>query len=186
MIAYLEGKVKFVEVDYVVVLANGVGYKVWLAGEDLRNCVEGKIMSFFIESVIREDAFDLYGFLSVEAQHLFVKLRSVKGVGPKTGLSILSLGAGEVISAIDSQDVKFLSKANGLGKKGAERIILELQNTLPSTLNLGRKQSPISDNIMTGLINLGYTQKQVKEVLSELPSDVQKEEDVVKFFLQNV
>jgi Holliday junction DNA helicase RuvA len=128
----------------------------------------------------------LYGFENKSGQELFVKLRSVKGVGSKTALSILQLGSLEVMDAIKIQDVKFLSKAHGLGKKGAERIILELQNTLPSTLNLSRKHSPISDNIMTGLIGLGYNQKQVKEVLSSLPKNVQKEEDVVKFFLQNV
>lgn len=186
MIAYLEGTVKFVEDDSIVLLVNGLGYKVWLTGDDLMKCKEGQAKAYFIESVIREDAFDLYGFEKKSAQDMFVKLRSVKGVGPKTGLSILCLGISELIEAIEGQDVKFLTKAHGLGKKGAERIILELQNTLPSTLNLSRKHSSISDNIMTGLVGLGYTQKQVKEVLSKLPENVQKEEDVVKFFLQNV
>jgi Holliday junction DNA helicase RuvA len=186
MIAYLEGVVKFVEDDSIILSVNGVGYRVYLIQGDLQNCAEGQKKAFFIESIIREDAFDLYGFSVKSGQEIFVKLRSVKGVGSKTALSILQLGSMEVMEAITAQDVKFLSKAHGLGKKGAERIILELQNTLPSTLNLSRKHSPISDNIMTGLIGLGYTQKQVKEVLSSLPKNVQKEEDVVKFFLQNV
>lgn len=186
MIGFLDGSIKFIENDYVILLVNGVGYKVWLAGEDLRKCKVGVSCELFIENVIREDAFDLYGFLEIQAKELFIKLRSVKGVGPKTSLSILSLGVNEVFTAIKMQDVKFLSKASGLGKKGAERIILELQNTLPSTLNLSMKQSPISDNIMTGLTNLGYTKKHVADVLSSLPDDVQKEEDIVKFFLRNV
>ncbi len=186
MIAYLEGVVKFVEEDSIILGVNGIGYRVYLIQSDLVECAEEQKKAFFIESVIREDAFDLYGFAIKSGQTLFVKLRSVKGVGSKTALSILQLGVAEVMDAIKAQDVKFLSKAHGLGKKGAERIILELQNTLPSTLNLSRKHSNISDNIMTGLIGLGYTQKQVKEVLSSLPKNVQKEEDVVKFFLQNV
>ena len=186
MIGFLRGQVRFVEDDFIILLVGGVGYKVWLSGEDILKCkVDGEV-EVFIESVIREDAFDLYGFLSMEAKSLFIKLRSVKGVGPKTSLAILCLGVNEVFSAIKNQDVKFLSKASGLGKKGAERIILELQNILPSTLNLGMKQSLISDNIITGLTNLGYTKKQVTEVLSQLPDNVQKEEEIVKFFLQNI
>lgn len=186
MIAYLEGVVKFIDEGSVVLMVNGVGYKVYLMESDLMKCKEGEKTAFFIENIVREDAFDLFGFSMQSGQNLFVKLRSVKGVGSKTALSILQLGALEVMEAIKEQDVKFLSKAHGLGKKGAERIILELQNTLPSTSNLSRKHSSISDNIMTGLVGLGYTQKQVKEVLSSLPENVQKEEDVVKFFLQNV
>lgn len=186
MIGYLEGEVRFVEENYLILNVNGVGYKVWVTQEDIRACAIGSEKAFFVESVIREDAFDLYGFLDASGQEMFKKLRSVKGVGPKSSLNILALGIEDVRSAIVSQDVKFLTKANGLGKKGAERIILELQNTLPSTLNLDRQHKAISDNIMAGLVGLGYSQKQVREVLSGIPDDVQKDEDVVKFFLQNI
>ena len=137
MIAYLYGKVFEVNDTKLVLMVNGVGYELECTTQLLSDAVIGKERGVYTYLQVREDGVSLYGFDSREEKRLFEKLISVSGVGPKMGISILS-GASiqDIITAIASSDVKFLSKIKGLGKKTAERIIIELREKFGGTQDL--------------------------------------------------
>ncbi len=181
MIAYLEGEViKKFEKSFIL-LTNGVGYLV-TATTEMVSRLEEKV-EVFVYSNIKEDAFELFGFESLENKEFFEKLISVNKVGPKTALNILELGVDKVKLAINDSDVNFLKKASGLGKKGAERIILELQGKLPV---LDAPEQLISQDVFDALSSLGYRKRDIELVLSSKSQHNQSTESIVKFFLQNV
>lgn len=181
MIAYLEGEVlKKFEKSFIL-LTNGIGYLVSATTEMMSRI--GDRAEVYIYSNIKEDAFELFGFESLENKEFFEKLISVNKVGPKTALNILELGVDKVKLAIHDSDVNFLKKASGLGKKGAERIILELQGKLPV---LDEVKNAIPDDVFDALTSLGYRKRDVELVLSSNPEHNQTTESIIKFFLQNV
>ncbi|MEK7603150.1 MAG: Holliday junction branch migration protein RuvA [Patescibacteria group bacterium] len=129
MIAKLAGKVLEHDGDQTIVDVGGVGYGVFLNSEDQGRAQIGSDLLLYIHENIRENGHDLYGFTNKTAQKLFELLLSVNGVGPKGALAITNLGSdGSLRSAIAGGDVKFLTGANGIGKKVAERIVVDLKN----------------------------------------------------------
>lgn len=171
MIAYLKGKVFLKSNKSVILLLNNdaLGYQVFLSQTDLDKIDVNQEVEFFIFSAIKEDAFDLYGFLEVDAWDLFKSLISVSGVGPKSALNILSLGKTEDLKqAIVSGDPAILQQVSGIGKKTAERLVLELKEKIISeTNNLFKQESP-DQQLFAALISLGYKEKEVKEMLKGL------------------
>jgi len=181
MIAYLEGQVlKKFDKSFILV-TNGVGYLVSATTEMMSRI--GTQVEVFIYSNIKEDAFELFGFESLEDKDFFEQLISVNKVGPKTAINILELGVAKVRQAISESDVNFLKKASGLGKKGAERIILELQGKLPV---LDIVEESIPQEVFDALTSLGYRKRDVELVLASKPEHNQTAESIIKFFLQNV
>lgn len=129
MIAILNGVVQEKISDLVVVNVHGVGYGLLVPSEDFSKLATGDEAKFYIYEHIRENSYDLYGFTLMDTKVLFEQLLDVNGVGPKMALNILSIGAAEQVrKAIAAGDTKFLTAAPGVGKRVAERVVVELKD----------------------------------------------------------
>lgn len=160
MIGYLSGIIKSVTARGVLIDVGGVGYRVDMNAGDVTRARIGLPAEIFCYTHVREDALQLFGFFSADARDFFEVLIGVSGVGPKSGLLILSVGTvTEVRSAIEQGDVKFLTSVPGVGKKIAERIILELRGKLPdSVLGGGDPEFTLA---LDALVNMGYKKEDV-------------------------
>ncbi|MFM9327309.1 Holliday junction branch migration protein RuvA [Paenibacillus mesotrionivorans] len=131
MIDFLRGTLAFADTDFVVLDVQGVGYRVFCANPYAVSAQENQTVMMYIHYHVREDAVQLYGFTSREEQSLFRRLLEVSGIGPRVALGILSAGRpDEVVGAIYQENLSFLMKLPGIGKKTAQRIILDLKDKL--------------------------------------------------------
>lgn len=178
MIATLTGKVLLIYGDRAVVDVLGVGYEVFLTTDGLSRLPEkGNDVFLFIQTQVREDAITLFGFIEEEEKEMFLILKSVSGIGPKLALGILSgIKVGELCQAIAESDVKRLITLQGIGKKTAERICVDLKDKM-SHLQVGvddsggagvvasSGSSAISDTL-SALTNLGYPDPVARQALT--------------------
>ena len=131
MIAFLRGKVLTTTAETVILDVNGVGYEVYCTGSVFRKITVGAVAELYTYLQVKEDGITLFGFDTPKEKELFLKLISVSGVGPKLGISILAaLSADDFAFAVATADVKRLSAVKGLGKKTAEKIVLELHGKI--------------------------------------------------------
>lgn len=197
MIARLKGTLHLLDADRVLVDVGGVGYEVHVS----RTCLaglppEGAPVALEIHTAVREDAFLLYGFASREEKGMFLKLLQVSGIGPKVAVSILSgLSAGELASAIARGDVKRLTQIPHVGKKTAERIVLELKDKIGNVVELptaasAPKALPVPagthEEAMSALLNLGYRHAEAEAALADVPRDVKDVGEAVRRALKSL
>ena len=150
MIAYLRGKVLTTTAETVILDVNGVGYEMYCTGSVFRKLTIGAVTEIFTYLQVKEDGMTLFGFDTPQEKELFLKLISVSGVGPKMGISILaSLTADEFAIAVATADTKRLSKVKGLGKKTAEKIILELHGKISAAEVLGASGDDLTPSVQT-------------------------------------
>lgn len=170
MIALLRGAVFSKSPDRVVIDAGGVGYLVHISLSTFEHIPDAGAETLLHTHLhVREDALQLYGFATPDERDYFLTLNGVSGVGPKLALAILS-GAktSELRRAIEFEDVAFLSRLPGLGKKTASKIILELKGKLPATIDSGGPAAPVSsvfDDALSALLNLGYKRAEAEAAL---------------------
>lgn len=139
MYAFIQGTIEEIEQDRVSVNCGGVGYEIFTTSTTIGKCVVGKTEKFYTYFSVREDAMALYGFLQKDEKQMFLRLISVSGVGPKVGLAILStFSAQQAAIAIVSGDDKALAKVPGIGKKTAQRLVLELKGTIEKEALVGQ------------------------------------------------
>ncbi len=166
MIAFLRGTVVKRDEQGVVLDVQGVGYRV-MTCEDVGSV--GSIATLVISEVIREDKFDLYGFSSDDVLALFEAFLKVQGVGPKSALTILRHGSPDSVrKAIFSSDVTFFTGISGIGKKTAQKIILDMRGVL------AQEQEKVSDDlgeVRDALLGLGYADEILREVLPHVTGD---------------
>lgn len=170
MIARLRGKIIEHDGDTVVVDCNGVGYGVHVCFDEQQKLSNGAMCDLFIAEQIKEDAHELFGFSVKSRKLLFGLLTSVNGIGPKAGMAILNIGnEGQVRSAIASGDTKFISAAKGVGKKVAERAVVDLKNKVGLEASDGATDflgdSAVTDEAVEALISLGHTPQDAIELL---------------------
>ena len=187
MISHIKGMVeeKF-GTNGVIVDVNGVGYEMLVPVPDFESGNLGEEKKFYTYHQVRENMEDLYGFSSLMAKKLFEMLISVQGIGPKAGVAILSLAeAEEVRNAIANADVSFICKASGVGKKSAERVIVDLKDKvgIPSKygatdVKYGVKNVDEPDEALDALIALGFTLKEATAALEKLPDGLSVEERI--------
>jgi Holliday junction DNA helicase RuvA len=176
MIAVLEGKISEKLADLVVLNVGGVGYGLYVSFEDFGSLHPGEDAKLYVYEHIRESQHDLFGFKKLETKLLFEQLLSVNGVGPKMALSILSLASsGQVRAAIASGDTKFISGASGVGKRVAERVVVDLKDKVglaegqDATSFLSASSNP-NDEAVQGLVALGYSVQDAAEALKDVDS----------------
>ncbi len=164
MIAHVFGKVAEKFNGSLVVDVHGVGYEVSVATNDFDAVILDQEVKFYTYHHVREQAEELFGFSSLAAKKLFEMLITVQGVGPKAALAILSLGdAEQVRNAIANADSGFVQKATGVGKKTAERVVVDLSDKVGLPTHYGRTEAPLqtelntSDEALEALMALGYT-----------------------------
>ncbi|HEX9153514.1 MAG TPA: Holliday junction branch migration protein RuvA [Candidatus Saccharimonadales bacterium] len=186
MIATLTGKVAEKIGDLVVIDANGVGYGVLVTNEDFGRLATGNSAKVYVHEHIRENSYDLFGFVALDTMQLFEQLLNVNGVGPKMALSVLSVGsAGEVRRAIACGDTKFIQQASGVGKRVAERIVVDLKDKvglvgvdLSSTGMLQSDTLLRQDEAVEALISLGYSAQDAAAALAQVPADLSTEDRI--------
>jgi len=186
MIATLTGIISEKIADIVVIDAGGVGYGVLVTNEDFGALTTGTTAKLYIHEHIRENSHDLFGFVNLDTKQLFEQLLDAKGVGPKMALNVLSIGtSSEVRQAIAGGDVKFIQHANGVGKRVAERIVVDLKDKVGlegvdlSTTGLLQSDSLIrKDEAAEALISLGYSPQDAAVALADIPSDLPTEDRI--------
>jgi len=179
MIATLTGTVTNKLDTSLVIDINGIGYEVLTIVDDWGAAKLGEVTSFHIYEQIREDAHNLFGFTDLAAKKMFIQLLSVNGVGPKVALATLSAaGVDRLSQAIASGDIGLLKGVSGVGKKTAERIMVELAGKVTTT------SAPIHDDTFQALMGLGYTNSQAADAVAALPADVTDVGERVKLALK--
>ena len=180
MIAHLSGTIaeKF-GAGSVVVDVHGVGYEVSVAAGDFEAAVLNQDVKFYTYHHVREQAEELFGFSSLAAKKLFEMLITVQSVGPKAALAILSLGdAEQVRNAIANADSAFVQKAAGIGKKTAERVVVDLSDKVGLPAHYGRADTPVqaelntSDEALEALMALGYTLADATKALENVDTNL--------------
>ena len=172
MIAHLRGTLLVKHPNQAIVETGGVGYDVTITVPTFSELpAAGAEVALHIHTHVREDALNLYGFLRPAEKHLFEKLLTVSGIGPKLAITILSgMPADEMVAAIRSGDVARLTRIPGIGKKTAERMILELRDKLPTA---GAAQvtapqpTPVEEDVISALVNLGYPRTAAEKALQQ-------------------
>lgn len=187
MIAHINGTIaeKFPP-SSIIVDVNGVGYEVNLTTLDFENANLDDKTKFYTYHSIRENAEDLYGFSTLVAKKLFELLISVQGIGPKAAMAILSLASPEdVRNAIANADSAFISKASGVGKKSAERVIVDLKDKVGIPSHYGateaikiKAQENEKDEALDALIALGFPLKEASAALEGIDKSLSTEERV--------
>jgi len=182
MISYLKGKIILKKEGLLVLDVGGVGYQVFLSAKSFKAMPEkGSELEVFCYLDVGERSLKLYGFKTYEELGLFSLVRAISGVGPKAALEISSFGALDKIKKeITEGDVKFLDNIPGIGRKKAQKIILELSGKLKTLEPAGQKPKNNfeNDEAFLALINLGFPKDQIKQTLSQLPQEMDTQEKI--------
>jgi len=196
MIGYLKGNLISYRDGVILLEVNGVGYEVNCSSSVYAKIINDKKGEVFTYTAVREDGIYLYGFIGEEEKNMFLKLISVSGVGPKMGITVLSnMNLKDLAVCIASQDVKTLSKVKGLGKKTAERIILELREKI-TTEDVGtatdktqavEQVSKEDEDAIIALMSLGFTKAECVKVIKDAKADGKKTiEELIAYSLKHI
>ena len=174
MISRIEGTVLHLTEKFAILDVSGVGYKVFILPESIGKCKLGDKTSFWTYLAVRENSLDLYGFKTIEELSFFELLLEVSGIGPKSALSILGVASIETLQkAIGTSDTSYLTKVSGIGRKTAERIVIELRDKLKA---YGGKDGSASlrdeGDVIEVLKSLGYSQAEARDVLKKIPETI--------------
>lgn len=191
MIDFLRGEVAYIEADYVALDVQGVGYQVYCPNPYFYGGKSNAVVTIYTHHHVREDAILLFGFTSQEERRLFRKLIEVSGIGPKVALGILSGGNPDaVIAAIHQENINFLIKLPGIGKKTAQRMILDLKDKLkdmgaPSLFDdfavveaSGKESSSSWQEAREGLKALGYTDSELDSAWKKLHDQISANDSI--------
>ncbi len=183
MIAHISGKIAEKFAGSVIVDVSGVGYEVIVPAGEFERAVLNEQIKFYTYHNITDRSQELFGFSSLAAKKLFELLITVQGVGPRAGIAIMSLGeTEEVRNAIACEDAKFIQKAAGVGKKSAERVILDLKDKVGMAISkpdgVGDSVGLASDEALEALIALGFNLNDATKALEQIPRDLPTEERI--------
>ena len=174
MIGHIEGIVSAKRAGFAIISAGGVGYKVSVTRDALAKLKEGATAAFWTHLAVKENALDLYGFASEEEQYFFELLLLVSGIGPKSALAILDIADIETLrSAIGSGNAGYLTKVSGIGKKTAEKIIVELRDKVGEGRSGGAEALSGDEEALEAMRALGYTQAEARDTLRKVPSSIE-------------
>ncbi|PIP86955.1 Holliday junction branch migration protein RuvA [Candidatus Campbellbacteria bacterium CG22_combo_CG10-13_8_21_14_all_36_13] len=188
MIASIEGEIKQKTDKYVVVNVRGVGYKIYTTPVNISGAKVGKSVYMYTHLAVRENSMDLYGFKSIEDLNFFELLIGISGIGPKGALGILTVADVETLTtAVSSGDVSYLTKVSGIGKKSAEKIVLELKDKV-SDLNQENKQNMLNEEggALEALKSLGYKHNDARDILKQVSKDAKTAGDMVREALKKL
>lgn len=177
MIGMLVGQVASVDARTVLIVVSGVGYETYMPSQDLSSLHEGQEVRVYTSMQVSQDSITLYAFTTQAAKRMFLQVQKVSGIGPKVALSILStLNVDRLLKAISEGDVTALSSAPGLGKKGAQKIILELKGSIDlnslsadvSDASSGKTIDTGISAVIDGLVSLGWRQSDAQKAVEQV------------------
>lgn len=195
MITYIEGTVLDIEAKEICVLTPaGVGYGVQMAKVDMQNISIGDTVKLSIYTHVREDALELYGFTNRSDKTMFEQLTSISGIGPKSALGILSLSDSQTLyEHVIQGNTAYLTQISGIGKKMAEKIVVELRDKLPKiafdfagNTKSVEKTSSTDIEVFEALKAMGYSPKEAKHALDSIPTGLETTADKIKAALRVV
>ena len=199
MIHYIKGTLSLKLEDRVVVETGGVGFQIFTpSGSRLFTMEEGSEVKVFTAMIVKEDDISLYGFLERQSLSMFLRLITVSGIGAKAGLALLSaMSASELSKAIVFGDAAMLCRANGIGKKSAERIILELkdkigvigesaQQSLLGSLPAGYEAGGPENDAIEALMSLGYSRSEAASAVGSAPEGLGSAEELLRHALKTL
>lgn len=181
MIGYIRGKVTAVFEDFCFLETGGIGYRIYISGRDREALHLGDEAKLITYLAVREDALTLYGFLDEESHELFLLLLAVSKIGPKVAMGILSsMKPAQFQIAVQNKDVSVLTKLPGIGKKTAERLILELKDklgafddgALPNSIEAMPTKGTVAEEAIAALCSLGYRAEEVHDIVYALSSSI--------------
>jgi Holliday junction DNA helicase RuvA len=173
MISQLTGTISHKDGRFLILDVQGVGYKIHASGETIEKSPSSKVVTFWTHLVVREDALDLYGFLEKDEMEFFEMLISISGIGPKTALSIINLASIPTLKrAVVSGDSSYLTKVSGVGKKNAEKIVLELKDKLIVIYEEGDENTRNESDSLEALKSLGYPEREAREALKKVSKEI--------------
>lgn len=178
MIGYLRGEVVAVRDSFYILSVQGVGYKVFTTRETLSSLSPTSTTSVWTHLSVRETALDLYGFVSEEELHFFEKLLTVSGIGPKSALGILDIAPVSTLrSAIATGKASYLTSVSGIGKKTAEKIVLELKDKIGASAD---DTLHGDEDTLDAMRALGYSLAEAREALRKVPSSISNSNDRIR------
>lgn len=196
MISYIKGSLEYADAGIIIIDVNGIGYKIAVSSSTMGKLPPmGNELKLFTYLQVREDEMSLYGFISREELSIFEKLITVSGIGPKGALGVLStISPKNIYFAVMSEDVKLLTTAPGIGKKTAQRIILELKDKMGSLEEIGLDESQVPsfennhtvEDALSALVSLGYGRAEAIKVVNIVYSDGMDVEDIIKGSLKKL
>lgn len=186
MFGHITGKIFDLKGTKTIVDAHGIGFSVHSTLSCLSKLKVGQEASFWTYTAVRENSIELYGFETEEELRVFELLITVSGVGPKSGLAIISVaGVKAIEEAVATSDTSSLTKISGIGKKTAERIIIELDGKIAAI----QKDKPGTNediDVFEALKSLGYREKDIQEIIKNLPKELSGINEKIKYALKNL
>ncbi len=187
MIGTISGTIRHKESNMLLVDVNGVGYKVFVTAETGLELKTGSHTLLWTHLAVRENSLDLFGFEDKETLDIFELLIGISGIGPKTALGILTVASPAILrKAVANEDTSYLTKVSGIGKKNAEKIVLELRGKLLVGSDDKSDDMRSEGDVMEALVSLGYNERDVRDVLKKMPKDLAKTQDKVKYALKSL
>lgn len=187
MIGQLTGTITYRSDRYTIVDVGGVGYKIYASDPTLGQANVGQNNTFWTHLVVREDVLDLYGFIEKAELELFELLISVSGVGPRGALSILSLATPQILSqAIAAGNTDYLTRVSGIGKRIAEKVVVELRDKLAAISTETDEHFRQAGDAMEAMKSLGYSDREAREALSKIDSNITDTGEIVKEALKQL
>ncbi len=173
MIATLAGTVRHKSLNSLIVDVSGVGYKVLVTAETALEVAPSSPVFLWTHLVVRETSLELFGFLEKEMLDIFELLITISGIGPKTALSILNVASPATLrQAVASADTSYLTRVSGIGKKNAEKIVMELKDKLKVTKEDVALDSRSEGDALEALVSLGYSERDARETLKKVSKEI--------------
>ena len=187
MLGYIEGNIQEKEEKTLIIVTHGVGYLVNVTETTFLENEKGDEIALYLHTHVREDDISLFGFSTLSDLNFFKQLTSVSGIGPKIGMEILNTDSNLIKNAILGKDTTTLVRIPGIGKKTAERMVLELKNKVePGERTPQGLKQEIDQDVIEALQSLGYSRGHIYKVLGNSGVEFADMESCVKYFLQNV
>lgn len=187
MIAALKGTIDTIDTSFLIVDVNGVGYKVSVSPSILSTITLGQQIKLFTYTHVREDQLELFGFFNLSELKLFEKLIGISGIGPKTAVGVFALGSSsDILQAISTGDITFFSGVPRLGKKNAQKIILELKGKLidDAEILIGDTGNGSNGEVIAALAHFGFSTKEAQDALRHLQGKGETTEEKIKLALK--
>ncbi len=186
MFGHITGEIFDLKGTRAIVKAGGIGFVAHSTPAYLAKLRTGQEASFWVHTAVRETSIDLYGFETEEELRVFELLITVSGVGPKSALAILSVaGVDAIEEAVATGDTSSLTKISGIGRKTAEKIVLELNGKLATTRK-GQARNSEDIDVFEALKSLGYRERDIQETIKNLPKDLSGTNEKIKYVLKNL
>jgi len=187
MIAKLKGKIEFLRDSYAVVDVNGVGYKVFVTLHTFGMISGQQDVELYTHTYVREDTLALYGFLGLDELEMFELLISISGIGPKAAMGILAIADPKTITtAVLNDDASILTRVSGVGKKIAQRVILELKSKVIDMPTHEKTKVTADSDALEALISMGYSISESREALKQISPDIKDVGERVKLALKSL